>query len=206
MIGDQFLLEQDALQIDITASDVDGDSLTITANGLPSFASLLDNGDGTATITVSPVLGQASTTMVTLIVSDDGLPNVATQEIFQLKVDQLDTDDDGLGDYDEINVYLTSPDNPDTDGDFINDGDEAINGSDPLDDLSWPSFADGDIAPLGAPDGLVNAADFLLAQRIVLGELSVTSLELAHGDLYPAGLPDGVIDVSDLILLLQIVQ
>ena len=206
MIGDQFLLEQDALQIDITASDVDGDSLTITANGLPSFASLLDNGDGTATITVSPVLGQASTTMVTLIVSDDGLPNVATQEIFQLKVDQLDTDDDGLGDYDEINVYLTSPDNPDTDGDFINDGDEAINGSDPLDDLSWPSFADGDIAPLGAPDGLVNAADFLLAQRIVLGELSVTSLELAHGDLYPAGSPDGVIDVSDLILLLQIVQ
>lgn len=117
-----------------------------------------------------------------------------------------DTDGDTLNDGDEVHVHGTNPTLPDTDSDFIDDGDEIMNASDPLDPLSWPNFADGDIAPLGAPDGLVNAADFLLAQRIVLGEISVTSLELAHGDLYPAGSPDGVIDVSDLILLLQIMQ
>jgi len=143
---------------------------------------------------------------VLITVSDDGLPNVSTQETFQLTVNQLDTDNDGIGDYDEINVYGTLPDNPDTDGDFINDGDEINNGSDPLDILSWPNFADGDVAPLGAPDGLVNAADYLIAQRIVLGEISATSLELAHGDLYPVGSPDGVINTSDLILFLKLVQ
>ena len=105
-----------------------------------------------------------------------------------------------------MNVYGTLPDTPDTDGDFINDGDEVLAGSDPLDLLNWPNFADADLAPLGSPDGLINAADYLLAQRIVLGNVSATSLQLAHGDLYPEGSPDGVINTSDLILILKLVQ
>ncbi len=117
----------------------------------------------------------------------------------------FDSDGDNLGDGDEVNIYGTLPNNPDTDGDFIEDGDEISNASNPLDPLSWPNFADGDIAPLGSPDGLINAADYLVAQRIALGELSATSLELAHGDLYPAGSPDGMINTSDLILLLKLV-
>jgi len=117
-----------------------------------------------------------------------------------------DSDGDSLGDGDEVYSYGTLPDDPDTDGDFIDDGDEISNASDPLDPLSWPHFADGDIAPLGSPDGVINAADYLIAQRIVLGELSATSLELAHGDLYPPASPDGIINTSDLILLLKLVQ
>ena len=117
-----------------------------------------------------------------------------------------DSDGDSLNDGDEVNVYGTLPNDPDSDGDLINDGDEINNGSDPLDPLSWPGFADGDIAPLGSPDGIINAGDFLVAQRIVLGEIPATSLELAHADLYPAGQPDGVINLSDLILLLKLVQ
>ena len=205
-IGNQTMDEQDVLPINITASDLEGDVLTIAASGLPIFAGLVDNGDGTATLTVSPLLGDASTTMVTITVTDDGLPNVSTQETFQLTVNALDTDGDGLSDYDEINTYGTLPNNPDTDGDLINDGDEVAAGSNPSDPLSWPNYADGDIAPLGTPDGQVNAADYLVAQRIVLGEILPSPLELAHGDLYPVGMPDGVIDVSDLILLLGIVQ
>jgi hypothetical protein len=118
----------------------------------------------------------------------------------------FDSDGDTIGDGDEVNIYATLPDDPDTDGDFIDDGDEISNASDPLDPSSWPNFADGDIAPLGSPDGLINAADYLIAQRIALGELSATSLELAHGDLYPPGSPDGYINTSDLILLLKLVQ
>jgi len=204
-IGSHALVEQGSLQIDISASDVDGDNLSFVSTNLPAFAVFTDNGDGTATINVTPALGDASETMVTVSVSDDGLPVLSAQEVFQLTVDELDSDGDGIGDYDEINTYGTLPNNPDTDGDFINDGDEINNNSDPSDPLSWPNFADGDIAPLGSPDGLVNAADYLVMQRIVLGEISATSLELAHGDLYPVS-PDGKINTSDLILLLKLIQ
>ncbi len=205
-IGNQSLFEQGLLQINITANDADGDNLSLAASNLPAFANFIDNGDGTATLTLSPVLGDESTTMVTITVSDDGLPVLDVQETFQLTVNELDSDGDGLGDYDEINVYFTDPANPDSDGDGFNDGDEINAGSDPNDPLSWPVFADGDLAPLGAPDGVINAADYLIAQRIVLGEITATSLEFSHGDLHPLGSPDGVIDVSDLVLILQLVQ
>ena len=61
-------------------------------------------------------------------------------------------------------------------------------------------YADGDLAPLGAPDGLINTADYLVASRIVLGLVTPTELEYAHGDIYPAGAPDGVINIQDLLL------
>ena len=61
--------------------------------------------------------------------------------------------------------------------------------------------ADGDVAPLGSPDGAVNAGDYLVMQRIVLGLETATSVELEHGDLYPVGAPDGAIDLSDLLLM-----
>jgi hypothetical protein len=205
-LDDQVVFEQTVLLIDISASDPDNDDLAITASGLPSFAVLNDNGDGTATITVSPDLGDESVSQVTVTATDDGLPNVSSQVSFQLTVNIYDTDGDGLSDPDEINIYLTSPTNPDSDGDFIDDGDEVNNGSDPNDDTSWPNFADGDIAPLGNPDGLINAGDYLLMQRIALGDLTAGPLELSHGDLYPEGSPDGVINISDLIQLLKLVQ
>jgi hypothetical protein len=62
---------------------------------------------------------------------------------------------------------------------------------------------DGDLAPLGAPDGVVNAGDVLIAQRIALGLITPTPLDLIHGDVYPPGAPDGVINVQDLLLILR---
>lgn len=63
--------------------------------------------------------------------------------------------------------------------------------------------ADGDLAPRGAPDGVVNWADYLLALQMSLGIVVPTAEELAHADLYPADAPDGRIDLSDLLLLRQ---
>ncbi len=205
-VGSQNLIEGETLTVSISATDVDPDTLSFSASGLPSFASFVDHSDGTATLTITPVVGDASLRTVSITVSDDGVPVYTDEETFDIDVAALDTDSDGLSDYEEITNYGTLPGNPDTDGDFINDGDEVSYGGDPLDPLSWPGFADGDIAPLGSPDGVINAADYLVAQRIALGEIAATSLELAHGDLYPAGSPDGVINVSDLILLLKLVQ
>ena len=67
-------------------------------------------------------------------------------------------------------------------------------------------IADGDLAPLGAPDGQINGADYLVALRIATGELTALPLQFAHGDLHPPGLPDDIIGIPDLLLLLQLVQ
>ncbi|VAW54707.1 hypothetical protein MNBD_GAMMA05-1297 [hydrothermal vent metagenome] len=208
-IGDINVTEGDNVQIIVSASDVDNNVLSFSDSGTPAFVTFVDNNDDTATITLSPALGDATSVMMTVTVADDETPALTDDETFTIYVAELDSDGDGLGDYDEINIYLTNPNLADTDGDFISDGVEINNGvdpSDPLDPLDWPNFADGDLAPLGFSDGQINAADYLIAQRIALGELTATSLELAHGDLYPVGSPDGKIDASDLVLLLQLVQ
>jgi hypothetical protein len=69
---------------------------------------------------------------------------------------------------------------------------------------TWPYIGDGDVAPLNAPDGVVNAADVLVAIRITLGLVAAGPLQLANGDIYPPGDPDGVINLQDLILITEI--
>lgn len=125
-------------------------------------------------------------------VDGDGLGN--TEEmIYGTNPYSPDTDGDGLSDYDEINVVATDPLRPDTDGDGIPDGSDPSPSGDP--------YIHGDVAPLGSPDGVIDGADVIMLQRIVLGEILATQAELQRGDLYPEGAPDGVIDFSDLILL-----
>jgi hypothetical protein len=70
-IGDQSVAEADTLDVGITASDADGDPLTFTLSGEPSFATLTDHGGGTATLTLTPGFDDAGTyTGVTVTVSD----------------------------------------------------------------------------------------------------------------------------------------
>jgi len=118
----------------------------------------------------------------------------------------LDTDGDGLSDAEEdspgADGFITDKLDADTDDDGIEDGVEVANGSDPTDDTSYPIFADGDIAPLGAPDGILNAGDYLVATRIVLGGLPVNALALAHIDMDM----DDDVDAGDLLLVLQAIQ
>ena len=122
--------------------------------------------------------------------------------------DQVNTDSDTLGDACD----------PDDDNDGLSDTEEATLGTDPLladtdgdglDDGVDPNplvfDANGDLAPYGAPDGIINAADLDIARQIMLGVITPTSGDIIRGDLYPAGAPDGVIDMSDLILLEQLV-
>jgi len=133
---------------------------------------------------------------------NDGLPDSFEQA---LGTDPLlvDSDGDTLSDFDEVNwdgdpnTYTPGLDlNPlaiDTDGDGISDNQDP----EPL----VSATVAGDIAPLGAPDGLVNAADYLVCLRVVLGIIDPPYTEIQNADLYPPGSPDNIIDLSDLILL-----
>ena len=114
----------------------------------------------------------------------------------------IDNNGDGYADGEQS--YATDPLLADSDGDRLNDGLEAGNNADPLDPDSWPALADGDIAPLGNPNGVINAGDLLIGMRLLLGLESATALELAHGDLYPPGSPDGVFNLQDMLLLQQL--
>jgi hypothetical protein len=114
----------------------------------------------------------------------------------------LDTDGDGLTDFEEVawdgdpDTYIPGADldpaSDDTDGDGL---------LDPVDPIPLLfNFNDGDIVT----DGDVNAGDYLIAMRVVLGLTPVTNDMLAHIDLYPDSAPDGLITIQDLILLLQL--
>lgn len=119
----------------------------------------------------------------------------------------LDTDGDGLGDYNEVaydgdaSTYIPGQDlNPLSNN---TDGDAYLDNAD-LYPLNF-NFEDGDLAPLGSPDGIINVADLAIATQIILGTINPGINELTHGDVYPIGSPDGVIDMSDLILIRQII-
>lgn len=60
-------------------------------------------------------------------------------------------------------------------------------------------YANGDLAPWDNPDGLINAADVLIAVQLVLGLRSPGALQYAHGDMNI----DGVFDLADLLLIQQ---
>jgi hypothetical protein len=70
-IGDQSLAEGGTLPVLITATDADSDPLTFTISGAPAFASLVDHGNGTATLSLSPGYDDAGVYHgVTITVSD----------------------------------------------------------------------------------------------------------------------------------------
>jgi len=68
--------------------------------------------------------------------------------------------------------------------------------------------ADGDVAPLGNPDGVVNVGDALVALRFALLLETPTAEDIAHGDVAPLDAqnkpnPDGAITVGDALVILR---
>ena len=71
------------------------------------------------------------------------------------------------------------------------------------------STADGDLAPLGNRDGIVNVGDALVALRFALGLETPTQEDIEHGDVAPLDAqgqpnPDGQINVGDALVILRI--
>jgi subtilase family serine protease len=62
----------DVSNVQITATDADGDPLTLSIAGLPRFASFTDAGDGTGTLHLAPGERDRGDYVVKLTVADDG--------------------------------------------------------------------------------------------------------------------------------------
>ena len=214
-IGDQPVNEGQSASINLSATNPDGDTQTFNATGLPAFATLTDHGNDTATLDIDPLSGDAGTYTVTIRATDNGLPALEDSEIFDIIVSSpiVDSDGDGLSDATEA-VLGTNPNNADTDGDGLADG---AGGIVPLAalpggvDVDGDGFVDGeqdlgtdptqsnigDIAPLGSPDGQINAGDLVVMIRLLTGLESPTALESVLADING----DGQLNVADLLLL-----
>ncbi|HEX8324206.1 MAG TPA: putative Ig domain-containing protein [Tepidisphaeraceae bacterium] len=77
------VLAGSAYQYDIDTSDENGDPRTIVAVSAPAWATLTDNGDGTATLTGTPAGADAGSTAVSLTVNDG---TFTTTQSFTLNV------------------------------------------------------------------------------------------------------------------------
>lgn len=64
----------------------------------------------------------------------------------------------------------------------------------------------GDLAPIGNPDNVLNVADVLILQRMVLGDLVPSQEQLLVGDVAPVGNPDGELNAADVAVLMRAVH
>jgi hypothetical protein len=165
-------------------------------DGIGDVADLDDDGDG---VLDASEVAYATNALESRDTDGDGIADNA----------DFDDDQDGATDMEE-RLRGLDPNDDDTDGDSFSDGIEIARNTDPLDTNAYPR-ADGDIHPLGAPDGIVNLADGLLALRIASGAVTVSpSQELfftRHADVAPlfVGVPlgDGIVDAADSMLILR---
>ncbi len=91
-IGDLVVLEGTTETLAISASDPDGDLLTLSLVSAPSFVALTDNGDGSGVLTLSPEFAAAASYTVTVQASDGALN---AQTSFVVTVEEDDEDDPG---------------------------------------------------------------------------------------------------------------
>jgi hypothetical protein len=75
-----------ALNVAISASDADGNGMTFSQTGLPTFCGLTDNLDGTGSISCNPAGTDAGTYATTVTVTDNGSPSLTDSESFDIVV------------------------------------------------------------------------------------------------------------------------
>ena len=100
-IGGQLVEGGAVLMEPVSSSDPDGDNLTLTAMSLPSFCALVDNGDGSGSLDCTPAFSDVGVYPVSVMTTDDGSPNLADSENFDITVITASTctdgDNDGYG-------------------------------------------------------------------------------------------------------------
>ncbi len=87
-IGNQLMSPNSNISIPVAATDPNGNAtVTLSASGLPPFANLIDNGDGTGAVEASPLAGDVgSLSSITITATDDGAPAEIAETTFDLSV------------------------------------------------------------------------------------------------------------------------
>ena len=85
-IADQAVAEGNSLVVPVSATDADGDPLTLSVAGLPSFATFTDNGNGTGSIAFTPGLGTTGKYVMRVTASDGSLGRLSSSDVFTLTV------------------------------------------------------------------------------------------------------------------------
>jgi hypothetical protein len=168
-------------------------------DGIGGVADLDDDGDG---ILDASEPGFGTVAQERLNTDGDALADTADS----------DDDNDGILDVEELLAGL-DPRDVDTDNDTFRDNLELAAGKDGANPLEYP-LPDGDVFPLGAPDGLVDARDELLIHRILRGLVTVPggsyTAFLLHADVAPlisgAPAPSGFIDAADAMVITRRVR
>ncbi|WP_420582319.1 choice-of-anchor Q domain-containing protein [Reichenbachiella sp.] len=88
-IDDLTMAEGETKTINISVTDPNDNSLTITGSNLPAFATLTDNGDGTAALELAPGIGSEGDYPNIRIMADNGALSVS--ELFDLAVNTENT-------------------------------------------------------------------------------------------------------------------
>jgi hypothetical protein len=86
-IGPKNVDEGQSLQFRVYATDVDLDSIILTAQNVPTNATFYDSGNGAGVFTFSPDYNQAEICSVTFIATDTG--GLADSEVVQITVDNV---------------------------------------------------------------------------------------------------------------------
>jgi hypothetical protein len=188
-----------------TLPDADGDGVPDAQDNCPNDANpLQENNDGDSEGDVCDNDDDNDGLTDVEEMNFDGNP--AYNPLTDTDPFNADTDGDGLSDFDEFNFDGLPAYNPLTDTNPLltdTDGDSYSDDTDPV-PLNF-NYTDGDLAPWGAPDSVINAGDLLVCIQFVLDFKDPTNNDLAHGDLYPAGAPDGLISLSDCIQIQKLV-
>ena len=85
-ISNQSLAAGSSLDVAIQAVDPDGDAISFSTNSLPDFVTLIDNGDGTGLLSLTPGTNDVGVYSVTVMASDNGTPSQSASTTFTITV------------------------------------------------------------------------------------------------------------------------
>jgi hypothetical protein len=89
-ITNQNMNEGQTLDVGISSTDPDLDAIDLSVDSLPSFGSLIDNGNGTGSLHFAPALGDTGVFPdIKVIATDDGTPTMADTVLFTLTVNHV---------------------------------------------------------------------------------------------------------------------
>lgn len=124
-VGNEDAPEGQTTTIDLRATDADGDDASFEVDGLPTFATFVDNGNGTGRITVNAVQDDAGEYPLTVTVTQQNGIALTDAESFVLSVeatndppqvdvnDPLTVDEGGTGLIDDDLLSSSDPDDDD---------------------------------------------------------------------------------------------